>query len=179
MNLPLEGPHSTVGRSLVIYDKDGSNEKYACANIEPDHDIIKYANIRRPPRFEVTKFLERVRTIMGIPEWMLTVDNRKTRSLHGNTCIQLLLHFRGPVATRLEQDFSRLLNLGSLRETSLFIPGVYPDPKKPTHLSYKQCGAVDTAKGKNPYLSGGSSLKIELSIILSLAVSYCNLVSTL
>jgi len=174
INLPLEGTHSTLGRSLVIYDKEGSNERYACANIEPDHDLIKYANIRRPPRFEVSKFLERVRTIMGIPEWMLTVDNRKTRSLHGDTCIQLLLHFRGPQANKLEQDFSRLLNVGSLPQPSLFIPGIYPDPKRLTTLSYKQCGAVDTAKGKNPYRSGGASLEVGFAIVISLVASLWN-----
>jgi hypothetical protein len=32
---------------------------------------------------------------MGLPEWMLTVDSRKTRTLHGGTCIQFLLHFKG------------------------------------------------------------------------------------
>lgn len=34
---------------------------------------------------------------MGLPEWMLTVDSRKTRSLHGGTCIQFLLHFKGTI----------------------------------------------------------------------------------
>ncbi|XP_065353050.1 uncharacterized protein Rsod [Cloeon dipterum] len=153
MNLPLEGKHSALGKSVVIFTQNGGRERYACANIEPDHDIIKYANIRRPPRFEVSKFLSRVRAILGIPDWMLNVDNRKTRHLHGNTCIQLLLHFRGPQASRLEQDFSRLLRVGSQKEQSLFIPGAYPDPKRPTSLSYSQCGVVDTNKAKSSIFS--------------------------
>jgi hypothetical protein len=164
----LEGTHSAVGRSLVIYDKDGGNERYACANIEPDHDIIKYANIKRPPRFEVSKFLERVRRIMGIPEWMLTVDNRKTRELHGNTCVQLLLHFRGPVANKLEQDFSRLLNVGSLSTQSLFIPGAYPDPKRPTSLSYKQCGTQDPTKKKSSSFYSSGSVNLNINFVIAL-----------
>jgi hypothetical protein len=32
---------------------------------------------------------------MGLPEWMLSVDSRKTRTLHDGTCIQFLLHFKG------------------------------------------------------------------------------------
>lgn len=36
---------------------------------------------------------------MGLPEWMLTVDSRKTRTLHGGTCIQFLLHFKGRSTT--------------------------------------------------------------------------------
>ena len=41
------------------------------------------------------QFIEEVREVMGLPEWMLTVDSRKTRTLHGGTCIQFLLHFKG------------------------------------------------------------------------------------
>jgi hypothetical protein len=42
-----------MGRSIVIFNKDLRGERFACANIEPDKDIIKYANIRKPPRFVV------------------------------------------------------------------------------------------------------------------------------
>jgi hypothetical protein len=48
-----EGDVSAVGRSIVIFNKDRGGERFACANIEPDKDIIKYANIRKPPRFVV------------------------------------------------------------------------------------------------------------------------------
>lgn len=41
------------------------------------------------------QFIEDVREVMGLPEWMLTVDSRKTRTLHGGTCIQFLLHLKG------------------------------------------------------------------------------------
>lgn len=43
------------------------------------------------------QFIEEVREVMGLPEWMLTVDSRKTRTLHGGTCIQFLLHFKGTI----------------------------------------------------------------------------------
>jgi hypothetical protein len=48
-----EGDISAMGRSLVIFNKDQGGDRFACANIEPDKDIIKYANIRKPPRFVV------------------------------------------------------------------------------------------------------------------------------
>lgn len=41
------------------------------------------------------QFLEDVRKVMGIPEWMLSIDGRKTRILHNGACIQFLLHFKG------------------------------------------------------------------------------------
>jgi hypothetical protein len=43
------------------------------------------------------QFIEDVREVMGLPEWMLTVDSRKTRTLHDGTCIQFLLHFKGTI----------------------------------------------------------------------------------
>jgi len=86
---------SALGRSIVILNKDFGGERFACANIEPDYDIVKYANIDKPPRFVVAQFIEEVREVMGVPEWMLSVDSRKTKVLYLGACIQFLLHFKG------------------------------------------------------------------------------------
>lgn len=79
---------------------------------------------------------------MGIPEWMLSVDSRKTKTLHHGACVQFLLHFKGPIAGRLEQDFSKLLASGRLDSPSLYIPG-FIDTKRKATISYKQCGTRD------------------------------------
>lgn len=79
---------------------------------------------------------------MGIPEWMLTVDSRQTKILHNNACVQILLHFKGPIASKLEQDFSRLISVGRLDSPSLYVPG-YIDTKRKSKISYKQCGMRD------------------------------------
>lgn len=50
-NLPLEGKVSAMGRSIVIFGPEGTSERFACANILPDKDIIKFVNIMKPPRF--------------------------------------------------------------------------------------------------------------------------------
>lgn len=42
---------------------------------------------------------------MGIPEWMLDIDARKTKILHNGACIQMIMHFKGPIAHKLEQVF--------------------------------------------------------------------------
>lgn len=52
-NFPLEGAQTAVGRSIVIFGPNYSSERYACANIEPDHDIVKYINLQKPPKFVV------------------------------------------------------------------------------------------------------------------------------
>ncbi|XP_063233143.1 uncharacterized protein LOC134536961 [Bacillus rossius redtenbacheri] len=142
-NFPLEGTVSALGRSIVIFTKDRGGERFACAKIEPDSDIIKYANIEKPPRFVLAQFMAEVREIMGIPEWMLSVDSRKTRTLHDGGCVQFLLHFKGPIANQLELDFSRLMNAGSLPAPTLYIPGYVPSDKRKKRLSYRPCGARD------------------------------------
>ncbi|KAJ8944218.1 hypothetical protein NQ318_014580 [Aromia moschata] len=141
-NFPLEGDVTAIGRSIVILTPNRGGDRFACANIEPDYDIIKYANIEKPPRFVVAQFIEDVSAVMGIPEWFLTVDSRKTKNLHNNACVQLLLHFKGPIAGKLEQDFSRLLSIGKLEAPSLYIPG-YINEKRKSKISYKQCGVRD------------------------------------
>lgn len=52
-NFPLEGIESAVGRSIVLYGSDYSAQRLSCANIEPDHDIVKSVNLQRPPKFVV------------------------------------------------------------------------------------------------------------------------------
>ncbi|XP_043258035.1 uncharacterized protein LOC122400578 [Colletes gigas] len=141
-NFPLGGSESAMGRSIIIFDKDFGRNRFACANIEPDNDIVKYANIRKPPRFVVAQFLEDVRKIMGIPEWMLSIDNRKTKTLHNGACIQFLLHFKGPIVNKLEEDFNKLMLTGRLDAPSLYIPG-YISTKRKTTLGYRLCGSRD------------------------------------
>ncbi|XP_046613525.1 uncharacterized protein LOC124301932 isoform X1 [Neodiprion virginianus] len=141
-NFPLEGVVTAMGRSIVIMDKNFGSDRFACANIEPDNDIIKYVNIRKPPRFVVAQFIEDVREVMGIPEWMLSVDSRKTKTLHSGGCIQFLMHFKGPISNQLDLDFSKLMSTGKLAAPSLAIPGFVPTKRRKA-LGYRQCGIRD------------------------------------
>lgn len=50
-NFPLEGTVTALGKSIVIMEKDFGGHRFACANIEPDYDIVKYATLQKPPRF--------------------------------------------------------------------------------------------------------------------------------
>lgn len=52
-NFPLEGVQSALGRSIVLFGPNYSPERFGCANIEADHDIVKYVNLQRPPKFVV------------------------------------------------------------------------------------------------------------------------------
>lgn len=88
------------------------------------------------------QFIEDVREVMGIPEWMLTVDSRKVKVLHNDACIQFLMYFKGPIANRLEQDFGRLISTGRLDAPTLYVPG-YINSKRKAKIPYKQCGMRD------------------------------------
>lgn len=79
---------------------------------------------------------------MGIPEWFLHIDSRTNQILHGGACIAFKVHFKGPKAHQLEQDFSRLIVTGRLEEPSLFIPGYY-NTKRKKRLGYRTCSVRD------------------------------------
>ncbi|XP_028170007.1 uncharacterized protein LOC114359719 isoform X1 [Ostrinia furnacalis] len=172
-NFPLEGTVSAMGRSLVIFGPERSGERFACANIEPDKDIIKAFNIMKPPRFVLGGFLEEVRKVMGIPEWMLGVDSRRTRLLHAGSCIQVLLHFTGPRANELELDFTRLLASGRLDSPSIFIPG-YVNTKRKKTISYRQCGVTDPNEKKrgNYFWTPSSATRAGLATSLCLLIFF-------
>ncbi|KAF5278486.1 hypothetical protein FQA39_LY05975 [Lamprigera yunnana] len=175
-NFPLEGQWSAVGRSIVILSPNKQPQRYACANIEPDYDIIKYANIDKPPRFVLAQFIEDVCKVMGIPDWMLTIDSRQTKILHGGACMQILLHFKGPIANKLEQDFSRLISTGRLDAPSLYIHG-FIDTKRKTKISYKQCGKKDPNdnKAKFSWFGGNGNSNLHSSQLCIFFVLFIHL----
>ena len=130
---------SAIGKSIVIHGPNGGLERMACANIEVDREIIKVASVRTKARFNLGTFLEESRAIMGVPEWFMFIDTRKTRKLHNGRCVQVELHFAGPHAHKLEQDFGHLLRTGRLAGPSIPIPGYVPDPQRKTTLGYSEC----------------------------------------
>lgn len=110
---------------------------------------------------------------MGVPEWMMDIDARKTKTLHSGACVQMIIHFKGPKAHNLEQDFSRLLGIGRLDAPSIFIPGYY-DLKRKSTVSYKICGVRDPnekkSNRKKSYFSTSSSFTFRPKTVLSLGL---------
>lgn len=92
--------------------------------------------------FHRSQFIDDVRRVMGIPEWFLHIDSRTTQILHGGACVAFKIHFQGPKAHQLEQDFSRLIASGRLDEPTLFIPG-YVNQKRKKTLGYRTCSVRD------------------------------------
>ncbi|XP_046653346.1 uncharacterized protein LOC124344000 [Daphnia pulicaria] len=145
-NLPLHGKYSVLGRSLIVFTPDGGGERFACANIEPDGDIFKFIVIRKPRKFVASEFVEDVRRVLGVPEWMLLVDTRHTRNIQNDRCVQFKVHFYGPVATRIEQDLSQLLSRGQLDSPTIQVHGSHVDPKRSKTIPYHVCDESDNAQ---------------------------------
>lgn len=103
--------------------------------------------------------MEDVRHVMGLPEWMLSIDSRRTKTLHNGACIQMLVHFKGGQAHRIEKDLTRLIASGRLSDPSIAIPG-YVDQKRKQTLSYRTCGVRDPnekSKSKNNRFFGSGA----------------------
>ena len=85
--------------------------------------LVSKASILAKSGFNLATFIEEVRAVMGVPDWFLYLDSRRTRRVHSNKCVQIRIHFAGPQANRLEQDFNTLLRTGKLPQPSIYIPG--------------------------------------------------------
>ncbi|KAK7067894.1 hypothetical protein SK128_014783, partial [Halocaridina rubra] len=142
-NLPLTGPHGIMNRAIIIHNENAGIERFACANIEPDDDIIKYVIIRKTPKFSIVLFMDEVRKVLGAPEWYLAADLQTVSYSSDQKCVTFVVHFMGPSAHQLELDFSRLLAGGIIDHPTISIRGVYPDPKRPKKVSYRTCGGIE------------------------------------
>lgn len=142
-NLPLTGPHGIMNKAIIIHNENARVERFACANIEPDDDIIKWVIIRKTPKFSVVLFMAEVRKVLGAPEWYLAADLETVSYSSDQQCVTFVVHFMGPQAQQLELDYSRLLAGGILSDPTISIRGVYSDPKRPKKVPYKTCGGLE------------------------------------
>ncbi|CAL4200410.1 unnamed protein product, partial [Meganyctiphanes norvegica] len=141
-NMPLSGPHGVMSRSIVIHNENQGSEKFACADIEPDDDIINLANIKRPSKFSPKIFMDDMREVLGVPEWYLSMELQTVTTSVDQKCVSFVIHFMGPLAHTLQRPFYRLLAGGILKKTTLPQPGVPTDPNRKKEVSYRTCGDV-------------------------------------
>ncbi|XP_068215953.1 uncharacterized protein [Palaemon carinicauda] len=142
-NLPLTGPHGIMNKAIIIHTENAGVDRFACANIEPDDDIIKWVIIRKTPKFSVVRFMSELREVLGAPEWYLAADLQTVSYSSDQKCVTFVIHFMGPSAARLELDFSRLLAGAILDNPTISIRGVYSDPKRPKKVPYRTCGGLE------------------------------------
>lgn len=72
----MEGNQSALGRSIVLFGPNYSGERFACANIEPDHDIIKYINLQRPPKFVVYVSMEKKQIFTKVTQFVTNLSKK-------------------------------------------------------------------------------------------------------
>ncbi len=67
--------------------------------------------------------------------------------------MQIRLHFAGPQANRLEQDFNTLLRTGKLDNPSIYVPGYVPPLDRKRSLGYRECDNEDRKKKQNAHFT--------------------------
>lgn len=169
-NLPLSGKFSVMGRSAVMMSPNGGEDRFACANIEPDNDIFKFVVIRKPRKFVASTFVDDVRRVLGAPSWMLLVDSRETRDIQFGRCVQFKIHFYGPQAQRMEQDLTHLLSKGQLDAPSIQVRGSHPDPKRPKTIPYHVCDGRDSSAQR----PSNHATHVTLNLIAMLPLIFLN-----
>ncbi|KAG0723409.1 hypothetical protein GWK47_005529 [Chionoecetes opilio] len=142
-NLPLSGPHGINNRALVIHTENAGVDRFACANIRADDDIIKWVIIKKAPKFSVPNFMSDMREVLGAPKWFLAADLQTVTLSTDQQCVTFVVHFMGPSARRLELDFSRIIAGGILNTPTITIRGVYNDPDREREVPYRACGGLE------------------------------------
>ncbi|XP_053206055.1 uncharacterized protein LOC128390368 [Panonychus citri] len=113
INLPLIGPDSVVGRSLIIFRQNDGETKMACANIGLDVHHELTVSMQSNPTFTVAKFMDYTRNQLRTTEWQVVADTQSHAVIHDGDCITLTVHFYGPSAFRLQNSFSNLMIFGT------------------------------------------------------------------
>lgn len=135
-NLPLVGNFSVLGRSIIVFAKDGSNLRKACANIKLDIHLVRHVSVRKFPGFSSGAFMEHMRTMLNATDWLVMADSQSEQDILEGQCTQLTVHFFGPEAHRRQIEFGNLITLGSVRRQT-------PTGLKLIRTFYKPCKTLD------------------------------------
>ena len=67
MNLPMFGPYSSLGRSVVLHADDKKGSRLACANIEPKEatKLSGVANFTGDSNFQINGYVRMVREFVS------------------------------------------------------------------------------------------------------------------
>lgn len=114
-NLPLVGNFSVLGRSIIVFAKEGSMLRKACANIKHDIHLVRHVSVRKFPGFSSGAFMDHMRTLLNASDWLVMSDFEAEQDILEGQCTQLTVHFFGPEAHRLQIEFGNLITLGSVR----------------------------------------------------------------
>ncbi|KAI2803497.1 hypothetical protein BLOT_007628 [Blomia tropicalis] len=139
-SLPFTGNFSAMNRALIISMQNGSTTALACANIKLDKHLISNIVIQKIPAFTVAKFMSHMRTLLNAADWLVVAEVQKAKELSNNECIQILVHFYGDEAWRLQSEFNNLIEFGSIRKGGDL-----------TKTYYKSCKSVQS--NSTPMLS--------------------------
>lgn len=94
-NLPLAGFGSIMGRSLVIFGPQGSDQRLACTKILQDYHLISNIAVQNNPKLTVAKFMEDMRKLLDTTDWLIKAETKTSKPILDNECLQMTVHFYG------------------------------------------------------------------------------------
>jgi hypothetical protein len=115
-NLPLIGNYSVLGRSMILFGRDGSPNKVACANLKLDAHLVRHVTVRKFPGFTSSAFMNHMRELLNATDWVIQADRQAERDILDGQCTQMAVHFFGSDAHRWQIEFGNLVGLGSVRK---------------------------------------------------------------
>nr|XP_027206305.1 uncharacterized protein LOC113799809 [Dermatophagoides pteronyssinus] len=118
INLPLAGNNSIINRALVITMQNQSDTALACTNIKLDKHLLSTIVVQKVPAFTVAKFMHHMRLKLNASEWLIVPEIQKSKEINNDECIQIMVHFYGDEAWKLQSEFNNLIEYGSIRRTN-------------------------------------------------------------
>ncbi|UXI20114.1 hypothetical protein NH340_JMT06057 [Sarcoptes scabiei] len=118
INLPLVGNNSIINRALVISMHNHSEMALACTNIKLDKHLLSNIVVQKVPAFTVAKFMHHMRLKLNATEWLVVPEIHKTKEMNNDECIQIMVHFYGDEAWKLQSEFNNLIEYGSIKRTT-------------------------------------------------------------
>lgn len=115
INLPLVGNNSIINRALVISMRNHSETALACTNIKMDKHLLSTIVVQKVPAFTVAKFMHHMRLKLNATEWLVVPEIQKSKELNNDECIQIMVHFYGDEAWKLQSEFNNLIEYGSVK----------------------------------------------------------------
>ncbi|KAH9530052.1 hypothetical protein DERF_003891 [Dermatophagoides farinae] len=154
VNLPLVGNNSIINRALVISMQNQSDTSLACTNIKLDKHLLSTIVVQKVPAFTVAKFMHHMRLKLNTTEWLVVPEIQKAKEMNNDECIQIMVHFYGDEAWKLQSEFNNLIEYGSIRR---------PNNGELIKTYYKSC---KTALLHSSSSSSTINTSVQLSVLI-------------
>jgi len=106
INLPLTGPNSIIGRSIVIHSKNNGASRYDCANIIPPSTDVYEICFSITQKYDYFTFIESLSNGLEIsPNQIVPLHNKQVPIAINKNCHCVLAYIIAPLSKEKKQSF--------------------------------------------------------------------------